>query len=237
MTEVAAESLWQTVKRDFSGAAGLKLLGVVLLLAWMAFQWGFGNDALLPSIAATAFDSVDDGETWLAGFGGVATAMAASFVFWGATQAFDAVITMAGLGLLPGLTDRISAYLQRKGWVTPYRDMKWSTRWLIAYATGVSVLCLIDRFATGDTGIRGRKHLIVTATLLSAGTVAAVVGVITTAAMVGTRIPATEDATQVLIRYAKNPLTWIVIFGSVYAISALRSSLGTNESETATSSE
>ena len=40
------ESLWQTIKGDFSQATGLRLLGVILMLTWMAFQWGWGNDIL-----------------------------------------------------------------------------------------------------------------------------------------------------------------------------------------------
>jgi len=216
------ETLWQTIKGDFAQAAGLKLIAVVLLLAWMAFQWGFGNDVLLPSIVASAFDGVDDGETWRAGGAAVAAATLAGFGFWAITQALDAVIMLTGLRLVPGITQRVSAFLQRKGWVTPYRDMKWSTRWIIAYATGVSALCLVDAFATGEHGVRSRRGIIATATALSAGSVALVVLLVSGAAMIGKRIPATEGAAETLIRYAKNPLTWIVIFGGVFLFDYLR---------------
>ena len=95
------ESLWQTVKGDFRGAAGLRILGVAALVAWLAFQWGFGNDALLPSIATSAFDSVDDDTTWPSGIAAVGAATLAGFAFWAATQALDAIITLAGLRLVP----------------------------------------------------------------------------------------------------------------------------------------
>ena len=219
-----AESLWETVKADFSTASGLRVAGVVLLVAWMGFQWGFGNDALLPSIAASAFDAVDDGESWSSGFAAVTAAAAAGFLFWAATQAFDAVLMLSGLRLVPRITDRLAAYLRRKGWVTPYADMKWSTRWAIAYFTGASVVCLVDLFATGESGIRQRRGMIISSTLLSAGSVGGVVALVTGAAMIAKRVPATEPAADVFIRFAKNPLTWIVIFGSIFLIGHLRGS-------------
>lgn len=215
-------SLWQTVKADFGAATGWKVLAVFCLLAWMAFQWGFGNDALLPSIAATALDTVDDGASWPSGFAGVAAATAASFVFWALTQMIDAVVMLTGLRLVPRLTERIARFLQAKGWLTSYDQMKWSTRWIIAYATGVSALCLVDLFATGTPGIRHRRQMIVASVLLSAGTVSIVVALVVTAAMVATRIPATGAAADVFIRFARNPLTWIAIFAVVFGVGYLR---------------
>ena len=215
--------MWQTVKNDLGASSGLALLGVIALLGWMAFQWGFGNDALLPPIVAWVFDQIDDGSSWSAGLAGVAGAMVAGFIFWGTTQLIDAVLMLSGLRLIPGITDRVSRFLRRKGWATPYQEMPWSTRWMIAYATGASVLCLVDLFATGERGVRSRRHIIVSAVLLSAGTVSLVVGVVAAAAMVAIRVPATEEAAQTLIRFAKNPLTWIVIFATVFAIGHVRS--------------
>lgn len=217
------EPLWHTVKRDFSAASGLALLGVVALLGWMAFQWGFGNDALLPPIVAWVFDGIDDDTSWSAGLLGVAGAMAAGFLFWGATQLLDAIIMLSGLRLIPGITARVSHFLRDKGWVTPYRDMSWSTRWIIAYATGASALCLVDFFATGEGGLRQRRQMVTSAVVLSAGTVSLVVGVLAGAAMVAKRVPATEGAADTLIRYAKNPLVWILIFTTVFAVGHLRS--------------
>lgn len=216
-------SLWETTKSDFAAASGLGLLGVVGLLAWMAFQWGFGNDALLPPIVAWAFDRIDDESSWSAGLLGVAAAMAAGFLFWALTQLFDAVVMLTGLKLIPGITARVSRFLRDKGWVTPYADMSWSTRWIIAYATGASALCLVDLFATGQGGLRERRHMITSAVLLSAGTVSLVVGVVAGAAMVAKRIPATEGAAATLIRFAKNPLVWILIFTVVFAVGHFRS--------------
>lgn len=184
----------------------------------MAFQWGFGNDILLPPIVATVFDAVDNGETWSSGGTAVVLAALAGFVFWGAAQLLDAVIVLGGLRLIPGLTDRLSVFLRKKGLVTPYADMKWSTRWAIAYATGASMLCLVDVFATGRQGLRHRAAMVLAAALLSAGSVGLVVGIVTAAAMVAKRVPATEGAAEVFIRFAKNPLTWVAIFAVVFVV-------------------
>ncbi len=191
------------------------------LLAWMGFQWGFGNDVLLPSIAATGFDAIDDGETWTSGFAAAAVAGVAGGGFWALTQTLDAIVVMSGLRLVPGLTQRLSTYLTRKGGVTPYAEMTWSTRWVIAYATGVSVLCLVDVFATGRQGVRDRSVMIATSVALSAGTVGVVVGLAATATMVATRVPATASGAEVFLRWAKNPLTWVAIFAVVFLVGRL----------------
>lgn len=225
------ESLWQSVKRDFAGASGWKVLAVVGMFVWMAFQWGWGNDILLPSLAATAFDAVDDGETWTSGIAAVGAAAAVSFVFWWLTQLFDAVVMLSGMGLLPNITKRISRFLRKRGWVKPYAEMKWSTRAALAYAAGASLLCQVDLFATGVQGVRVRRRMILETTVLSAGLVATVVALVTTAAMVATRVPATESGAEVFIRYAKNPLTWIVILAVAYGAGALLSRGQAGESE------
>lgn len=217
------ESLWQTVKRDLSAASGMALLGVVALLAWMTFQWGFGNDALLPPIVTWVFDRIDDETSWSSGLTGVAAAMVAGFLFWAATQLLDAIIMLTGLRLIPGITERVSRFLRNKGWVTPYDEMSWSTRWIIAYATGASALCLVDLFATGERGLGQRRHIIASAVLLSATTVSMLVGLVAGAAMVAKRVPATEDGAATFIRYAKNPLVWILLFTVVFAVGHVRS--------------
>lgn len=219
------ESLWQTASRDFASARGLRVILVLGLLLWMAFQWGPGNDIFLPSIVASVFDGVDDGSTWPNGVLTVLLSTLAGFGFWAATQLIDAIVVLSGLRLIPALTARLSAFLRRKGWVTPFDEMKLSTRWIIAYASGASVLCLVDVFATGRQGPEGRRHMIIQSVLLSAGSVGAVVAMVTTAAMVATRVPATESGAETFIRFAKNPLTWIVIFAAVYLVGFLKDRL------------
>ena len=226
-------SLWQTIRGDFAAATGLKLLAVAGLLAWMAFQWGLGNDILLPSLAASALDAVDDGETWSSGLAGVGAAAAVGGLFWALVQCIDAVLMLSGIRLIPGITARISSFLQRKELVTPYAEMRWTTRWIIAYATGVSLLCLVDVFATGRPGLRSRRSMIAASVLLSAGTVAAIVALVALAAVVAARVPATEAGAEVFVRFAKNPLTWLAIFASVYSLSRLWSRFTGNTSDPA----
>lgn len=223
---VTTESLWQTVKRDFSTATGARILGVIVLLAWMAFQWGFGNDILLPPIVARAFEAVDDGKTWLSGSAAVAAGVGAGGAFWGLTQAFDAVIVLSGLRLIPNITARISNFLRDKGWVKSFAELSWGTRFLIAYASGASILCLVDVFATGRSGLRSRGRMVVQAVGLAVAGVAIAIAVVSIVIAVGARVPATEGAADFVLRYARNPVTWLVIYGSIVGISALAGRIG-----------
>lgn len=113
---------------------------------------------------------------------------------------------------MPAITSRLSRFLVKKGWVTPYDEMRWSTRWIIAYVSGVSLLCLVDVFATGTQGVKHRRRMIASATALSAGTVGAVAAMVATAAMVARRIPATRSGAEIFVRFAKTPFTWIALF-------------------------
>ena len=224
-TGASGMTLWQTVKSDFADSTGLRVLAVGGIFLWMAFQWGWGNDILLPPIVASAFEAVDDGETWLSALGACLAGVGAGSAFWGATQALDGVILLLGLGLIPGVTARIGTFLQRKGWVKPVSELSLGTRFLIAYATGASVLCLVDVFATGRPGLRGRGRMLVEAVALAVAGVGAAIAVVTIVTSIGTRIEATEAAAEVVVRYAKNPLTWLAIYASVVGVSALRSRL------------
>ena len=223
------ESLWQTIKGDFSQATGLRLLGVILMLTWMAFQWGWGNDILLPTIIARAFEAVDDGETWPSGIAAVLAGTGAGTLFWGITQLIDGIIVVGGLSLVPGITDRISRFLRRKGWVKPFSELSLGTKFLIAYVSGASVLCLVDVFATGQRGLRSRRLMLAEAVGLAAAGVGLVVLVVTTGIAVGARVPATEDAADFVVRWARNPLTWLVIYGTIVLFSTIINRLRPDE--------
>lgn len=215
------ESVWQTARSDFTQAAGIRLLGVAALFAWMAFQWGWGNDILLPPIVARAFEAVDDGDTWASAIGSVLAGTGAGSLFWGLTQTLDGVIVLSGLRLVPATTARLSRFLKRQGWVKPYSELSLGARYLIAYVSGASVLCLVDVFATGKLGVTTRWKILAGAVALSVAGVAVTVAVVTTVTAVGRRVPATADAAEVILRYARNPLTWLVIYGTIVGGPAL----------------
>lgn len=220
-----SESVWQTVRNDFADASGLRLLGVAGMLLWMAFQWGWGNDILLPPIVARTFEALDDGITWTSAIGSTAGATAVGSLFWGVTQTLDGVIVLSGLRLVPGVTARISRLLARQGLIKPFTELSFGTKFLVAYASGASLLCLIDVFATGRPGLEARRRMLGQAVALAVAGVAVAVVVVTGAAAVGRRVPATKGAADVVVRYASNPVTWLVIYGSLVGLSALGSRL------------
>ena len=224
-------SLRLAARADLTAASGLRLLGVVALLLWLAFQWGFGNDALLPTISARAFDafedpSVADGvggdKNWDAGVLAALVAGLAGFVFWTVTQLLDAVVVLMGAQLVPNVIERLGNNLRERGWVKEWHELAWLTRWMIAYGAGASAVCLVDALATGRPGVTGRRWMIVSAALLSSVTVGLLVTAVAAAAVIGLRIEAAQPATEVFIRYAKNPFTWLAIFGLIIVVNIVR---------------
>lgn len=214
------ETVWQTVKGDFASTTGLRALGVVGLLAWMAFQWGWGNDILLPPIVTRTFGAVDNGTTWPSAAAAIVAGTGMGGLFWGITQTLDAIIVLAGLRLVPGITNRISTVLSRQGWMKPVHQLSLGTKFLIAFASGASMLCLVDVFATGQQGLRARLPLIAEAVALAVAGVGVAIAMIVTITAVGRRVPATADQAELVLRYAQNPLTWFVIYGTAIGLSS-----------------
>ncbi len=214
-------SLWSTIKGDFANATGARVLGVLGMMIWMAFQWGWGNDVLLPPIVARAFDAIDDSSTWPSAIGAIGAGTVAGSGFWGITQAFDGVVVLAGFGLIPATTARISRTLRRHGLVKPYHELSFGTRFFVAYLSGASVLCLIDVMATGRPGLQPRRRILAEAVAMAVAGVAIVIVVITSAIAIGARVPATEGAAEFVVRYARNPLTWLALYGTLALGSAI----------------
>lgn len=226
VVEEETESLWQTAKGDLTNANGLRVLGVVVVLVWMAFQWGWGNDILLPSIVARTFEAVDDSSTWPSAMLSTVAAAGAGSLFWGLTQTLDGIIVLSGLRLLPGIAARISRFLRRKGWVKSFDELSLGARFLIAYASGASILCLVDVFATGKQGLGIRRRMLAEAVALSVAGVAIIVVVVAGVSAIGRRAPATASTADTIVRFAGNPLTWLVIYGSLFGLSVLGSKIG-----------
>ena len=110
-----APTLAQDIGADLRSRRGLGVLAVLGLLTWMAFQWGFGNDAVLPTISARVFSALDAPPDWGSGLVAVAGAAVAGGSFWALTQLVDAVVMLTGLHLLPRVTLRLSRWLRSKG--------------------------------------------------------------------------------------------------------------------------
>ena len=229
------ESFRQAARADLAGASGIRVLGVVALLSWLLFQWGIGNDALLPAISARAFDAFEDPTVidvasgdlhWGAGVLAALAAGFAGFVFWTLTQLLDAVLVLMGTRLVPNVVGRLGENLRQRGWVKEWRELAWSTRWMIAYGVGASAAGLVDALATGRPGVAGRRWMICSAALVSSVTVGLIVTAVAGAAVVGLRIEGAQPATEVFIRYAKNPLTWLAIFGLVIVVNSIRNRWG-----------
>ncbi len=210
---------------DIRSHRGLPVVVVTLALFWLAFQWGLGNDVVLPTLAARSLVAIDDGQTWMSGVAAVLVAGLAAFVFWSATQLLDCVVVLGTLRWLPRMTARFGRWVRFRGWVSTYDQMSWSTRWSIAYLAGASAVCLIDVFATGQPGIGKRWKIVAQTVLLSSGSVALVVLLIASAVMASRRFPSLEPVASVLLRFAPNPLTWLVVVGLAVATGRLRTAL------------
>lgn len=217
---------------DLRAATGRDLVVVLALGVWLVYQWGFGNDALLPPIVANVADGLDDGATLGPGVAAVVGGAAAGAAFWAACMAIDGIVMAIGLRRLPNLVGEIGRRLRARGWVARWDDMRWSTRWILAYGAGPSALVLADALADGPDDPRRRRRIIATAVALSAGSVGVVAGVIVAAAVTARRFPATRSTADWIVRIASNPLFWIALFGGLWLVQVWRDAHTTDDNST-----
>ncbi|MEZ5341928.1 MAG: hypothetical protein R2706_10900 [Acidimicrobiales bacterium] len=225
----APSRLSVAAKSDIRAASGVRVLAVIVMLAWLAYQWGFGNDATLPTLVARATLAVDDGETARAGSLAVATGFGVGFLFTLVTQVIDVSIVILGFNQLPLTSAWISRSVRRRGWVKPFADMTWVGRWMLAYGVGTSAVLLVDRFARNKTATDDQNRIVGISLALSSISVGLVSALVVAVAVLALRFPQTERAGEIVIRVASNPLTWLGLFGSIYLISHLRTRGNDNE--------
>jgi hypothetical protein len=229
---VADVPYWPLVRRDLSRLTALRFASAVAMTAWIIFQWGFGNDALLPVLVARTGTWIDDETTLIRLVLATTGAGLVGLLFWAVTQTIDAVVVIAGADLMPNTVARLSAGLRRRGWVKPWAELSWVDRWLIAYGAGASAAVLVDALATGRPGLHGRRSMVASAVALSSGSVGLVSFVITGLALSGLRFPSTEPAARRIIAVVSSPLFWLAVLSAVFIGSRLRHRLRTHRAPT-----
>lgn len=194
------------VVADFRTSAWSSRLALIGVCAWLAYEWGPGNETVTSWALASLVERYD---------GAAAVLAAAVFAFGFTTlqQAASGLTALAGFSLLERTSAASWERLRRAesrlagGWSA----MGWGTRSAIVFGLGTTAVALMQIMTTGSTGVRAHARAVLSSAVLC-GLLVMVIG--TTAALfveVGRSIDALAGPTDRLVSVLASPWPWIAL--------------------------
>lgn len=209
MDEARAEqrSLRAAAAADFRAATVRRRVALAGVVAWMAYEWGPGNETLTPWVVAR----VIDGQRGPAVIGVTA---AAGFVLTLVQQMVSGTTALAGFSAFPRFAEAAGARVRDQFGTAPapWGRLDFGARCALAFGLGTTAVALVQIVATKTTGVRVHIGAVARSAVLCALIVAALAATAAGIAQVGRHSARlggpTDDALQVLA----NPLVWLGVF-------------------------
>ena len=198
---------------DFRASAWPSRLALVGVCAWLAYEWGPGNETVTSWALASLVDRYD---------GAAAVLAAAVFAFGFTTlqQVASGLTALAGFSLLERTSAASWQRLRRAesrlagGWSA----MGWGTRSAIVFGLGTTAVALMQIMTTGTTGVRAHARTVVSSAVLC-GLLVMVIG--TAAALlveIGRSIDALAGPTERLVSVLASPWPWLGLAAVLVAL-------------------
>lgn len=200
------------VRSDLADSTGRQRLLLLATIGWIAYEWGFGNEALTPWILVRVV-------TATSGLWSVVATAAVGFAFTALQQWVSGHTAAAGFSMFRRTSDASWRLLRERLGDEP-RDwfrMSMATRALVVFTLGTTAVVLIQMATTGDVGRRRLRSVVNQAAVLCGLGVGAIGAVVAGAVWVGRSVPALEPSTDWLLRILGNPLFWIGLLVVVMA--------------------
>ena len=212
------------VRYDLRQGSGQQRLALVAVLAWMAYEWGPGNEIVTPWLLANAirgFGAPLESDGDQIGFSANAdrplaiiiwTALA-GFVFTTVQQIISGITALIAFATFSTTASAAATMLSSSGSRQP-RDWHCTNivgRLGLSVGLGTTAVALGQGITTGSVGVR--RHL--SAVLQSAVLAGVVVGALGTAAAAASlavaRSPAVAPVVEPVLAVAANPLPWLLL--------------------------
>ena len=189
---------------DFRSSAWRSRLALVGVCAWLAYEWGPGNETVTSWALASLVERYS-------GVGAVIAAALFAFGFTTLQQAASCLTALAGFSLLDRTSqaawERLSAAESRL--VGGWSSMSLATRCAIVFGLGTTAVALMQIVTTGSTGVRRHARAVLSSAVLC-GVLVMLIG--TTAALlveIGRSIDALAGPTERLVSVLSSPWPWI----------------------------
>ena len=208
----ARPSVSAGVRSDLRASSWRQRLLLVATVGWLAYEWGFGNEAFTPWLLFRVVSSTS-------GLRSVAAAAAVGFAFTTVQQLASGYTAAAGFSMFHRTTDAAWRLLRSRLGEEP-RDwfrQPLAVRALVVFTLGTTAVVLIQMTTTGEIGVRRLRRVVNQAAVLCGAGVGAIGAAVAGAVWVGRSVPALESSTDWLLRILGNPLFWIGLLVLVVA--------------------
>lgn len=202
-TAAGRPRLRRTVLEDLRRSSPLQLLLLGSTLAWFGYEWGPGNEALVPWVVVRILRS-DGPSSWL-------VAVVAGAVITFVQQVAAGLTTFAALQTFRGTADAL------REWSGGLRQVRWETatwwqRGVAAFGLGTSALALGEQLAAGAPS---RRRVVVHGAALCASMVAVLAAIAGGATRLAQRFDATRGPIEAILDVLGSPVPWLALVAVV----------------------
>lgn len=192
---------------DLRSANAVQVLALVVLIGWLIFEWGPGNEIAIPTLLMGLLNRLDGNEA-------LPIMPIAGFALGFGLQLASGAIAALGFSMLDNTAQ--AAWLTLRRWrsgteTKNFLTLGWTARWGLAFFVGTTAVVLIQLFTTGEARAwRHMRAVMLSATLVGA-TIGAISTVVTVAVVLGRRFSAIEPYVDRLVDLLSNPLFWMAV--------------------------
>lgn len=207
-----APSLRTATAADFREAGWARRSLLLLVLAWLAYEWGIGNETVTPFLLVQVINAVP-------GPAVIAATFAVGFLFTLAQQFIAGITVLWGFSIFHRTADaawrRLRDAMGREP--TGWASLGWGGRAIVVFTLGTTAVALIEIVTSGRVGVRRHVGIVARGALLCALLVGLAGATAAAIAEIGRRVEVLAGPTDWILRILGNPLFWLGVL-SVYVI-------------------
>ena len=203
----AVRRLATAAKADLRSARPAQVIALIVVVAWLIFEWGPGNEITVPTLLMGLLNRLNGNEALL-------IMPIAGFALGLALQLFSGLVAAIGFSMLDNTAK--AAWHTLRQWrptseTKDFMALGWVGRWGVAFFVGTTAVVLMQLFTTGEA--RAARHLraVVTSAVLVGATIGAIATVVTVAVVLGRRYAAAEPYVDQVVNLLSNPLFWTAL--------------------------
>lgn len=197
-------ALRTAVGSDFRAAQWRQRLALLGVCAWLAYEWGPGNETVNTLILARIIENNT-------GAAVIPITAAVAMLFTLVQQLASGFTALAGFSLFDRTAKASWQKLRGSRDLAPgeWSGLSWAARSSIAFGLGTTAVALIQIMTTGEVGVRRHGRVVASSALLCSAIIAFIGGGAASIAYVGRRVKPLASPTRLIVRVLENPLFWL----------------------------
>jgi hypothetical protein len=205
-TPTSTGSIRSAVAHDLRGSSWTRRALLVATFAWIAYEWGAGNEAVTPWLIVRV---ISESSGWTS----IVAAAIVGFAFTTCQQFASGMTAAAGFATFEQTAraawQRLTSRLGRPP--SNWNDCSWTARAVVVFTLGTTAVVLVQSVTTGEVGARRHRRVVAQAALLCGLVVGLLAAIAAALADVGRRVSWLETPTEWVLRILGNPLFWIAV--------------------------